>query len=133
MILKTSMNSEVKDFYTTLSEIANSDLILLFVDASDDLSTIVRKVAAAEKIMKGEAPDIPIVVCANKIDLTTNEHLKQVTELLRNVHGFHVIEISSTTGDKLDMLLEAVHEAIVGLEIEHATRKISRCVSPSLL
>jgi len=126
------MNSEVKDFYTTLSEIANSDLILLFVDASDDLSTIVRKVAAAEKIMKDEAPDIPIVVCANKIDLTTNEHLKQVTELLRNFYGFHVTEISSTTGDRLDTLLEAVHEAITGLETEHSARKVTRCASSSL-
>ena len=123
----------LKAFYTTLSEIANSDLILLFVDANDDLPTITRRVTMAEKIIKEKSPNIPIIICVNKIDLTTHEHLKQVTESLRNVYGFHVREISSTTGDKLDMLLEAVHEAIVGPEIEHAARKISRCVSPSSL
>ena len=105
----------LKAFHTTLSEIVNSDLILLFVDANDDLSTIIRKVTAAETIIKNEAPDIPIIVCANKIDLTTTEHLKEVTESLRNFYGFYVTEISSKTGDKLDMLLEAVHDVITKL------------------
>jgi GTP-binding protein HflX len=102
----------LKAFHTTLGEIADSDLILLFVDANDDLPTITRKVEVAKKIIKEKAPDIPIIVCANKIDLTMNEHLKQVTELLRSMYGFHVREMSSKTGDKLDTLLEAVHDAI---------------------
>ncbi len=102
----------LKAFHTTLGEIANSDLILLFVDANDDLPIIVRKVTVAEKIIKDEAPDVPTIVCANKIDLTTNEHLKEVTELLRNSYGLYVREISSKTGDKLDTLLEAVHDVI---------------------
>ncbi len=102
----------LKAFHTTLGEIVNSDLILLFVDANDDLPTIVRKVTVAAKIIKEKAPSIPIVVCANKIDLTMNEHLNEVTELLKNHFGFHVIEISSKTGEKLDTLLETIHDAI---------------------
>jgi GTP-binding protein HflX len=103
----------LKAFYTTLSEIANSDLILLFVDATDDLPTITRRVAMAEKIIKEKSPNIPIIICVNKIDLTTHEHLKQVTELLRNVDEFPIVEISSKTGEELDTLLETVHDAIM--------------------
>ncbi len=106
----------LKAFHTTLSEIRNSDLILLFVDANDDLSTMKRKVTAAEKLIKDETHDIPIIVCANKIDLTADEHLKEVTESLRNFYGLRVIEISSKTGDKLDTLLEAVNDVIAELK-----------------
>lgn len=99
-------------FHTTLSEIANSDLILLFVDASDNLSAITRKIRAAKAIIKEKAPGIPVIVCVNKTDLTSNEHLKEVTELLTNSQGFCVRQISSKTGDGLDTLLDAVQDAI---------------------
>lgn len=77
----------------------------------------------AEKIIKEKAPDIPIIVCVNKIDLTTHEHLKEVTELLRNSYGFYVKEISSKTGDKLDALLEAVHDAITKSRLSTLPRR----------
>lgn len=100
-------------FHTTLSEIANSDLILLFVDGSDNLREIIRKIRAAKTIIKEKAPDIPVIVCVNKTDLTTNEHIKEVIELLTKSHGFHVREISSKTGDGVDRLLEAIEDAIM--------------------
>ncbi|MFH0849003.1 MAG: GTPase HflX [archaeon] len=96
-------------FHTTFGEIANSDLILLFVDASDDLPTVIRKVTAAETIIKEKAPGIPVIICVNKIDLATNEHLKEVTERLKNVHETSVREISSKTGDNLSALLDDVY------------------------
>jgi len=39
---------------TTLSELANSDLVLLLIDGSDDIETVVRKTLASHEAMQNE-------------------------------------------------------------------------------
>jgi GTP-binding protein HflX len=100
-------------FHTTLSELANSDLVLLFVDASDDIQTVIRKNLASREIMQKEFSGVPVVICINKIDITTEDHLKQVLEVTRKVFTTEeMLNISSKTGANLSSLLQRIVERL---------------------
>ncbi|MGO9644626.1 MAG: GTP-binding protein, partial [Candidatus Bathyarchaeia archaeon] len=96
-------------FHTTLSELANSDLILLFVDASDNLTTVINKVATSHDVLARKLEGVPVQVCVNKVDITNREHLDKVNEEIRKIFGpIEIIEISSKTGDNVQMLLQRI-------------------------
>jgi len=100
-------------FHTTLNELANSDLVLLFVDGSDDLATVIRKVTASHEIMNKEIHGVPILICINKVDLATREHLDKVhTETRKIFERDEIIEISSKTGANLPNLLQKISEKL---------------------
>jgi GTP-binding protein HflX len=100
-------------FHTTLNELANSDLVLLFVDGSDDLATVIRKVTASHEIMNKEIHGVPILICINKVDLATREHLDKVLAETRKIfERDEIIEISSKTGANLPSLLQRVSEKL---------------------
>jgi GTP-binding protein HflX len=100
-------------FHTTLNELANSDLVLLFVDGSDDLATVIRKVTASHEIMNKEIHDVPILICINKVDLATREHLDKVLVETRKIfERDEIIEISSKTGANLPNLLQKISEKL---------------------
>jgi len=100
-------------FHTTLNELANSDLVLLFVDGSDDLATVIRKVTASHEIMNKEIHGVPILICINKVDLATREHLDKVLAETRKIfERDEIIEISSKTGANLPNLLQRIYEKL---------------------
>jgi GTPase len=100
-------------FHTTLNELANSDLVLLFVDAGDDIQTVIRKNQASSEIMKKEFSGVPVVVCINKIDIVTESHLKEVLEVTRKVfESEEILTISSKTGANLSSLLQRIVERL---------------------
>jgi GTPase len=100
-------------FHTTLNELANSDLVLLFVDGSDDLATVIRKVTASHEIMNKEIRGVPILICINKVDLATREHLDKVHAETRKIfERDEIIEISSKTGANLPNLLQKISEKL---------------------
>jgi GTP-binding protein HflX len=100
-------------FHTTLNELANSDLVLLFVDGSDDLATVIRKVTASHEIMNKEIHGVPILICINKVDLATREHLDKVHAETRKIfERDEIIEISSKTGANLPNLLQRISEKL---------------------
>jgi GTP-binding protein HflX len=100
-------------FHTTLNELANSDLVLLFVDGSDDLATVIRKVTASHEIMNKEIHGVPILICINKVDLATREHLDKVLAETRKIfERDETIEISSKTGANLPNLLQRISEKL---------------------
>jgi GTP-binding protein HflX len=100
-------------FHTTLNELANSDLVLLFVDGSDDLATVIRKVTASHEIMNKEIHGVPILICINKVDLATREHLDKVLAETRKIfERDEIIEISSKTGANLPNLLQKISETL---------------------
>ena len=100
-------------FHTTLNELANSDLVLLFVDGSDDLATVIRKVTASHEIMNKEIHGVPILICINKVDLATREHLDKVLAETRKIFEMdEIIEISSKTGANLPNLLQKISEKL---------------------
>ena len=100
-------------FRTTLSELANSDLVLLFVDGSDEIETVVRKTLASHEAMQNEVPGVPIIVCVNKIDITAREHLDKVVKEVRRIFETDdIMEISSKTGANESVLLSKIEERL---------------------
>ena len=101
-------------FHTSLNELANSDLILLFVDCSEEIETVIRKVTASHEIMDKEIQGVPVLICINKVDLATREHLDKVLEETRKIFGNdEILEISSKTGANLANLLRKISEKLM--------------------
>ncbi len=89
----------LKAFNTTLGEISNSDLILLFVDVSENLEIIFRKLTASKETLQKIAPKISLVVCANKTDLCKEDQLEEAKKLIsRTFEGAPLIELSALKG-----------------------------------
>jgi GTP-binding protein HflX len=100
-------------FHTTLSELANSDLILLFIDGSDKIEIVKRKVSTARKIMDERLSGVPVIICINKIDIATRKHLDKVLEETRRIFTTEeILEVSSKTGVNLPELLCKITEML---------------------
>jgi GTP-binding protein HflX len=101
-------------FHTSLSELANSDLILLFVDGSEEIETVARKVTASHEIMNKEIHGVPVLICINKMDLATREHLDKVLTKTRKIFDkCEILEISAKTGANLPTLLRKISEKLM--------------------
>jgi len=100
-------------FHTTLSELANSDLVLFFVDASDDIETVIRKNSASHEVMEKEFSEVPVLICINKIDIVSSEHLNRVVEETRRIFGTEeMLSISSKTGTNVPHLMQRIAERL---------------------
>jgi GTP-binding protein HflX len=103
----------VKAFTATFGEIAHSDLILLFVDASEEVHTITRRCSSMNKILREIGTDGEIIVCANKIDMIEPEKLENVLQVIRQGFiGTRIVPISARTGENLKELLKAIMVSI---------------------
>lgn len=108
----------VKAFTATLGEIAHSDLILLFVDASEETPVIARRCLSMNRILREIDADGQLIVCANKIDLVDSEELANVVEAIRERFvGTAVIPISAVTGEKLSELFAAITRNIRNVKV----------------
>ena len=100
-------------FHTTLNELGNSDLILLFVDGSDDIQTVIRKVSASQEVMQKEISGVPVLICINKIDVTTREHLNEVIREVRSIFRTEqMLEISAKAGNNVSALVQNIVERL---------------------
>ena len=103
----------LRAFHTTLNELANSDLILLIVDASDDTETLLRKISTSKDVMRKELTDVPVLVCLNKIDIVTETRLGEVVQEIRKIFETEeILTVSAKTGTKLPELLTMIEERI---------------------
>ena len=103
----------LRAFHTSLNELANSDLILLFVDGSEEIETVVRKITASHEVMAKEIHGVPVLICINKVDLATREHLDEVFAETRKIfEKDEILEISSKTGANLPELLQKISEKL---------------------
>jgi GTP-binding protein HflX len=103
----------VKAFTATFSEIAHSDVILLFVDASEETHTISRRCSSMNRILREIGTDGDIVVCANKIDLVGPEELRRALEVIREGFiGTEIVPISARTGENLGELFTTIMGSI---------------------
>ena len=93
----------VKAFNTTLGEISNSDLILLFIDISEEEEIVYRKIIASNEILKKIAPNVPLVVCINKIDKCSESQLKEGGKLVSRIFpGIPQVALSAKKGRNVD-------------------------------
>ena len=105
----------VKAFTATFGEIAHSDMILLFVDASEDTHSISRRCSSMNKILREIGADGDIIVCANKIDLIESRELERALDVIREGFiGTEIVAISARTGENLSALFTAITASING-------------------
>ena len=112
----------LKAFNATLSEITNADLILLFVDLSDDPSVLNRRVASTNKILREMDVNSEMIVCANKVDLVDGERAKRAGEIIRrHMLGVDIVNLSAKTGENLDQVLELMRRQIKHSNIQRGS------------
>jgi len=112
----------LKAFNATLSEITNADLILLFVDLSDDPSVLNRRVASTNKILREMDVNSEMIVCANKVDLVDGERAKRAEEIIRrHMLGVDIVNLSAKTGENLDQVLELMRRQIKHSNIQRGS------------
>ena len=70
----------VKAFNTTLGEIAQADVILIFVDISDSIQSLIRKLSSTDDVLRQLYVDDKIIICANKIDLVGSERRQETID-----------------------------------------------------
>ncbi|HZD12210.1 MAG TPA: GTPase HflX [Candidatus Binatus sp.] len=97
----------LKAFNTTLGEISNSDLILLFVDVSEEHEAIFRKLTASNHILQKIAVDTSLIIVANKVDLLSPIQRDEARKLIARVFGGTIIvDASALKGDNIDKVLD---------------------------
>lgn len=96
-------------FEVTLDEISNADLLLLFVDVSEEYRIISRKIYSINKILRRLEINSKIVICANKIDISKERTLKRIEKLIKKIFvNISIFKISSLTGVNIDRVMEKV-------------------------
>jgi len=103
----------LKAFHATLGELATADLVLLFIDASDDSFPLERKVRSCSQILREMDVTSPTLICANKIDLVSKEQLE---EALKVIHKYFleetIVAASVKDGTNLTAILGEIEERI---------------------
>ena len=99
-------------FNTTLMEVADADVLILVVDASDSVEEMERKVKACiDTFNEIGANGIPIVTALNKIDLLIGEDIEQRVNALPDTL-LKVVPISAHHMTNLDLLIETIKEQL---------------------
>lgn len=105
----------VKAFNTTLGEISNSDLILLFIDVSEDEESVYRKMTASNETLKRIAPNVPLIVCVNKIDRCSEDQIREREKLVSRVlPGTPQIALSALKGRNAEEVIKAGYQHLSG-------------------
>jgi len=105
----------VKAFNTTLGEISAADLILLFVDVSEDEESMFRKVTASNYVLKRMALNVPLIICVNKVDRCSDDELKERKMLIQRVFaGVPQVDLSALKGTNVDRVLTLTHKQLNG-------------------
>ncbi|MBO0888133.1 GTPase HflX [Candidatus Bathyarchaeota archaeon] len=105
----------VKAFNTTLGELSNSDLILLFIDISEDEETVFRKITASNEILKRVAPNVPLIICVNKKDRSSDDQLREGVKLVSRVFpGTPQVAISALSGENTEEVIRMGYQQLTG-------------------
>jgi len=109
----SSLPSELlQAFNTTLMEVADADVIILVVDASDSIKEMDRKVdTCLDTFNEIGANGIPIITALNKIDLLDEAAVHERKELLTEM-STAVVPISAKTHLNLEGLIEALEQIL---------------------
>jgi len=103
----------IEAFRSTLEETIFSDLILLVVDVSEPLDEILRKLSASlETIREIGAAGIPIIASLNKIDLLSQDELRDKIEKLSKIFNLKFVPISALYGTNMDLLKDEIAKVL---------------------
>ena len=96
----------LKAFHATLGELATADLVLLFVDASDDDFPLERKIRSCAQILREVDITAPTMICANKIDMISDDRLQAAQGIIRKYFANEqIVPVSVRTGVNLNRVL----------------------------
>ena len=108
----------LKAFHATLGELATADLVLLFIDASDQPFPLERKVRSCSQILREVDVTSPIIICANKSDKTTETQLEDSKAIIRKYFpNEEMLTVSVKAGQNVDKLLESIDKQFAALKI----------------
>jgi GTPase len=117
----------LKAFHATLGELATADLVLLFIDASDDRFPLERKVRSCSQILREVDVTSPIIICANKVDKILTEQLEESRTIIRRYFSSDdIVPLSVKTGQAVDTLL-----AIIGKRLESFNLTMKQGIPPT--
>jgi len=98
----------IEAFHSTLEETIYADLIVLVVDASEPVETILKKnKVCLETISHIGASSVPLITALNKIDLLSKDELKQKLEAVQS-ETRKPVPISALDGTNLDSLKDRI-------------------------
>ncbi len=124
----------VKAFNTTLDEIAKADLILLFVDISEDSESIFRKLTASNYVLKRIAPGMPLVICLNKVDKCTPDQVREEEALVSRVYpGVPQAGLSALKGTHAEDVLRLAYQRLTSEAIVSKKEEPSRVAPPIIV
>ena len=108
-------------FSATLQESLSCDMLLLLVDASDEPEEIRRKLATSRRELFGRLDDgnsNNTLVVLTKIDLCTDEQLREAKEIVHFYSSFESSSVSSVTGQGIDELRARIMTMLHGPPIK---------------
>lgn len=101
-------------FYATLSELSIADVVALLIDASEPIDLVERRALTCKEILYRVAPGVPIVVMLNKIDLTGEEHLLKVTEVISGLlPSSPIVKLSALLGFNIEEAASTIRALLV--------------------
>jgi GTP-binding protein HflX len=102
----------VESFSETLSETAAADVVVLVVDASDELETMARKTRVSRAVLaEQDVAESAIVTALTKVDLLTATEVAERMAVLEEITPSPV-PVSTTAGRNIEGLVEAVGERL---------------------
>jgi len=108
-------------FSATLQESLSCDMLLLLVDASDEPEEIRRKLATSRRELFGRLDDgnsHNTLVVLTKIDLCTEDQLREAKEIVHFYSSFESASVSSVTGQGIDELRSSIMTMLHGPPIK---------------
>jgi len=104
-------------FDSTLNEIANADLMLIFFDITDELATLERKIVCTNEILRRIDAPQSAIICANKVDVVGSEQMERAISCLKNHFiGLDLVQISAKTGWNVPELMKCVASRLRAIE-----------------
>ncbi|MDI3502715.1 MAG: GTPase [Archaeoglobi archaeon] len=101
----------VAAFRSTMEEIFSSDLILLVVDASEDVESMRRKLKTSHEILHENNFSGALITVMNKVDKISKRELEERVNRLENLLH-NTVFVSAATGEGIPELLEKISEEL---------------------
>lgn len=103
----------LKAFHATLGELAAADLVLLFVDVSDEKFPLERKIRSCSQILREVDITAPTIICANKTDLITADQLESAQSIIgKYFPNEQIVPASVRSGENVDRVLALVESKL---------------------
>jgi len=96
-------------FHSTLEEIALADLVVVLIDASDNIEEMKEKALTSIKEIKSLKKNPRIIIALNKIDLVEEKELEEKMKIMEEFLERKCIPISAKTGKNIDLLLDEIY------------------------